>query len=67
VSIQAVVRRKTKQRKARGFSRAELKEVGLGFKDALRLALPIDSRRRTKHEENVRTLKENLKRDLKKA
>jgi len=67
MSIQAVVWRKTKERKARGFSRAELKEVDLSLKDALKLGIPIDKRRRTKHEENVETLRKNLERGLKKA
>ena len=67
MEIQAVVWKKTKERKAKGFSRAELKEIGLSLGDALKLGIPIDSRRRTKHEENVKVLKKNLKQDKKKA
>jgi len=44
-------------RKGRGFSRDELREVKLDFNQALRLRLPIDTRRKTKHEENVKALK----------
>ena len=44
----------------KGFSRGELREVGIDSKQALRLAIAIDLRRRTKHEENIRTLKHHL-------
>jgi len=57
MAIQAVVERKRKSRKGKGFSREELKEVGLGFRQALKLGIPIDSRRSTKHKENIETLK----------
>jgi ribosomal protein L13E len=46
-----------KQRCGRGFSREELKRVKLSLKDALRLKIPVDSRRRTVHEENVEVIK----------
>jgi len=57
MTIQAVVKRKRRSRKGRGFSREELKEVGLIFRQALRLGIPVDFRRSTKHKENVETLK----------
>jgi len=44
-------------RKGKGFSREELKEVGLSFRQALKLGIPIDSRRSTKHKENIEMLK----------
>jgi ribosomal protein L13E len=50
-----------KTRKARGFSRGELGEAGLDFAQALRLRLPIDMRRKTKRVENVKTLKQFLR------
>ncbi len=47
-------------RVGRGFSRGELEAVGLTIKDALRLRLPVDKRRRTVHEWNIRVLKDFL-------
>lgn len=52
-----VLRRGGKQRLGKGFSREELKKAGLNLKEALRLRIPIDSRRRTTHEENIAVIK----------
>ena len=49
-----------KQRYGKGFSGEELKKAGLSFKEALRLGIPIDSKRRTAHEENVEAIKSFL-------
>lgn len=46
-----------KQRLGKGFSREELKKAGLNLKEALKLGIPVDSRRRTAHQENVATIK----------
>jgi large subunit ribosomal protein L13e len=46
-----------KQRAGRGFSRDELKQAGTNPKDALKLKIPIDLKRKSVHEENVATLK----------
>jgi large subunit ribosomal protein L13e len=46
-----------KQRCGRGFSREELKKAGTNLTEALKLAIPVDSRRRTFHEENVEAVK----------
>jgi len=57
-----------KQRDGRGFSREELKKAGLSFKDALKLSIPIDLKRRTAHEENVEVIKillKNMKAEIK--
>jgi large subunit ribosomal protein L13e len=57
-----------KQRYGKGFSREELKKAGLSFKEALKLSIPIDPKRRTTHEENVeaiKTLLENKKAETK--
>ncbi len=50
-----------KQRIGKGFSREELKKVGLSLKDAMKLKIPVDYRRRTVHEENVDVIKSFLK------
>jgi len=55
-----VVRKDSKARLGRGFSREELKEAGVDFKQALRLTIPVDLRRKTKHEENVSVLRQHL-------
>ena len=57
-TAEAVVAKKFgRTRKGRGFSRDELREVELDFSQALRLRLPVDCRRKTRHEENVKALK----------
>ncbi len=48
------------KRIGRGFSKGELEAVGLTFKEALRLGIPIDRRRRTAHKWNIEILKEYL-------
>lgn len=58
MKIRPIVRKKNgRTREGRGFSKGELREVGMDFKQALRLAVPIDLRRKTKHEDNIKTLK----------
>jgi large subunit ribosomal protein L13e len=52
-----VIKKGGKQREGKGFSREELKKAGLSLTEALRLGVPIDSRRRTAHEENVGAIK----------
>ena len=55
-----------KSKEGRGFSKEELRKVALDFKKALKLGIPVDSKRRTVHEENVEALKEYVG-SLKKA
>jgi len=67
MKITAVVFKKDgKPKDGRGFSKDELREAAFGFKRALRLGIPVDSKRRTMHEENVKALKEYMG-SLKKA
>ncbi|BEP18243.1 hypothetical protein PYJP_15950 [Pyrofollis japonicus] len=47
-------------REGRGFSIAELKEVGLTPKEAMRLGIHVDKRRKTKWDWNVQALREYL-------
>src|SRR3990170_1619706 len=56
MEVFAVVHRLRKSRRGRGFSRGELKEVGLSFNQALKLGIQIDPKRSTKHDENVKTI-----------
>ena len=64
MSVRAVVKKKGgKTRSGRGFSRDELREAGIDFQQALRLRLPIDQRRKTKHTENVKALKRFLRKN----
>jgi len=62
MKIRPIVQKKNdRTREGKGFSRDELKEVGIDSKQALRLKIPIDLKRKTKHENNVKTLKHYLK------
>jgi ribosomal protein L13E len=54
------VQRKDKTRRGRGFSRAELREAGTDFKQALKSQIPVDPRRKTKYESNIEILKRYL-------
>jgi ribosomal protein L13E len=49
-----------KQRLGRGFSREELKKAGSSLKEAVRLGLPVDEKRKTAHDENVAAAKTSL-------
>jgi large subunit ribosomal protein L13e len=62
MKVQSVVQKKGKRTKeGRGFSRGELREAGIDVKRALKLGIPVDSRRKTRHEENVKRLKQYLR------
>ena len=62
MKVQSAVRKKGgRTRRGKGFSRGELREVGVDLKQALKLGIPIDPRRKTKHEENVKMLKQHLR------
>jgi len=50
-----------KIREGRGYSFAELREVGLDGFRAVEKGIPFDEYRRTKHEENVQKLSSILK------
>lgn len=62
MKIRPTVQKKDgRTREGKGFSKGELREVGIDFKQALRLTIPIDLRRKTKHKENIKILKQHLK------
>ena len=46
-----------KQRFGRGFSREELRKAGSSLKEATKLGLLVDDRRKTVHDENVEAAK----------
>lgn len=57
-----VKRKKSNERRVgRGFSRGELKKAGVNVGQALRGGLPVDVRRRTIYEGNVRLVRQRLK------
>lgn len=58
--IKAIVYGKRRRRCGKGFSREELKSVGLSVKEALSLKIPVDIRRKTGHDENIEVLKRQL-------
>jgi large subunit ribosomal protein L13e len=60
MQLQPTVQRKDKTRRGRGFSRAELREAGTDFRQALKSRIPFDQRRKTKYESNIEILKQYL-------
>ncbi len=52
-----VFKKNGKQRVGRGFSRGELKKAGSSLKEALKLGVPVDDKRKTVHENNVEAVK----------
>ena len=46
-----------KQRFGRGFSRGELKKAGSSLKEAVKLGLLVDDKRKTVHDQNVEAAK----------
>ncbi len=66
--IKPIVRSQTgKERQGRGFSPDELKESKLNAKEARELCIPIDRKRKTSHEKNVKTLKAHVEKLPKKT
>ncbi|MDH5451298.1 MAG: ribosomal protein L13e [Candidatus Bathyarchaeota archaeon] len=62
MKIRPIVRKKRNRlREGKGFSKGELRAVGIDFKQALKLKIPIDIRRKTKHEDNIKTLNHHLR------
>ena len=57
---QPTVHRKGKTRRGKGFSRAELREAGVDFRQAFKSGVPVDRRRKTKYERNIKILERHL-------
>jgi len=65
MEIEAIVFKKNgRPRKGKGFSRKELEKVGIKVNEALKLGIPVDKRRSSSHEENIKVL-ENLVKTMK--
>ena len=60
-NVATVHKKDGKPKHGRGFSLEELRKVNLNRKNALKLKIPVDLRRRSSHEENVEALKAHLK------
>ena len=52
-----VLKNDGKQRFGRGFSREELKKAGSSLKEAVKLGLLVDDKRKTVHDQNVEAAK----------
>ena len=63
MDMDAHIRTTRRWRKGRGFSRDELRAVGLSLRHALDRGLPIDPKRSTRHDANVATLTAWLRAD----
>ncbi|MCJ7771402.1 ribosomal protein L13e, partial [Candidatus Bathyarchaeota archaeon] len=57
MGVISVAKRNMKTRKAKGFSKKELKEAEISLDEALRHGIPVDTRRSSKYEDNVQTLR----------
>lgn len=58
--LRPVVISKGVKRLGRGFSKGELKAVGLSERDAKKLGIAFDKRRKSTREENIKILKDFL-------
>lgn len=56
-----VLKRDGRKRRGKGFSREELKKTGLSLREAAKLGIPVDYRRKTIHKENVNIINSLLK------
>ena len=59
--ISPIVESSGRVREGKGFSLVELKAVELNFGKAKNMGIPVDTKRKSSHEENIRMLKEFLK------
>lgn len=59
-TIEPIVEGGNKPRIGNGFSLGELKAAETSPYEAKRLGVPVDTRRRTSHDDNIKTLKEYI-------
>jgi len=52
-----IIRQNGRKAESRGFSLTELKNAGLTKQDAKKIGIPLDTKRKSAHDENVETLK----------
>jgi ribosomal protein L13E len=52
-----ILKKGGKQSEGKGFSPDELKKAGLSLKEAVKLHIPVDPRRKTAHEENIKAVR----------
>ncbi len=57
----SVTNQKGKQKSGKGFSPDELKAAGVTKQQARQAGLPVDMRRKSSHEENVKAIKAHTK------
>jgi large subunit ribosomal protein L13e len=58
--ISPIVERGDRVREGKGFSKGELEAVNLSLSRAKTLGIPVDSRRKTIHDDNIEILKEYI-------
>jgi ribosomal protein L13E len=56
-----IISQRGKQKKGKGFSPDELKAAGISKQQAYQAGLPVDMRRKTSHDENVKAIKAHAK------
>jgi large subunit ribosomal protein L13e len=56
--ISPIVKRGSKTKTGKGFSKTEIKDSGINIGEARHLGIPVDQRRNTSYSENIIALKE---------
>jgi len=57
VMKRALIKRSGRMKEGKGYSIGELEQAGIGVKQAKKLGIPVDRRRRSVHPENVERLR----------
>ena len=56
-----ITKQNGKQKPGKGFSPNEIKQAGISKQKAKQMGLPVDERRKSTHEDNVKSLKAHAK------
>lgn len=56
-----IIKRNGKQKLGKGFSPDEIKQAGISIQKAKQMSLPVDKKRKSIHDDNVKSLKEHAK------